>query len=136
MTDQQYTQRATGALNEAVVKAQKMHHTQVEPLHILSALIEQEDTASPALIKEVGGSIENIKSQVKEALSSLPTLIDNAHEPKGSQNTAEVLIRAEKEMKKVGDEFISTEHLLLALLSTSSTAKKFWKRTMLYIIKS
>ncbi len=122
MPNQQFTQRTVEALNVAVAQAQEMRHAQVEPLHVLSALLKQDDTAVHALIRESGGKPSDIEKQVVDALSSLPTLVGGEQEPKSSQDTAKVMVQAEKEMKKTQDEYISTEHLLLAILSTPNTA--------------
>lgn len=133
MPDQQYTQRTIEALEEAVSKAREMRHAQVEPIHILKALLEQEDTATPALIREVGASFEDIKKETNELLSSLPMLSGQEQEPQSSRETAKVLKSAEKEMKENKDEYISTEHLLLAILSSSDRAKNILeKNNVLY----
>ncbi|MFP4022543.1 MAG: ATP-dependent chaperone ClpB [Candidatus Paceibacterota bacterium] len=130
---QQYTQRTIEALEEAVSKARDRHHAQLEPVHILKALLEQEDTATPALIREVGASFEDIKKETDELLSSLPTLSGQEQEPQSSRETAKVLKNAEKEMKENKDEYISTEHLLLAILSSSDRAKNILeKNNVLY----
>ncbi|MFP4539876.1 MAG: ATP-dependent chaperone ClpB [Candidatus Paceibacterota bacterium] len=133
MPDQQYTQRTIEALEEAVSKAREMRHAQVEPIHILKALLEQEDTATPALIREVGASFEDIKKETDELLSSLPMLSGQEQEPQSSRETSKVLKSAEKEMKENKDEYISTEHLLLAILSSSDRAKNILeKNNVLY----
>lgn len=122
MESQQFTEKTVEALNGAVNKAKEARNAQVEPVHILSTLLEQNDTAVPALIKETGFSLDGLKEAVDRVIFSLPVLSSD-QDPKGSQDVADLLKQAEKEMKELEDDYISTEHLLLALLSFPGKVK-------------
>ena len=133
MPDQNFTERSAEALNNAFSKAKERKNPQTEALHILSALLEQTDTAVPLLIEKVDGSIGSIGDETERALSSLPILATEDPEPRGSQETVGVIKQAEEEMRKLNDEYISTEHLLLAILSTSNSARPILeKNNVLY----
>ena len=120
---EKFTQRSVEALESAVSYAQEKRHAQVEPTHMLHALLKQEDTAVPALIREVEVSPEELKSKTEGVLGTLPTLSGEG-EPQPSREVASVIRQAEKEANGLKDEYISTEHLLLALLSSGGSAQQ------------
>ncbi len=128
MNEQKYTQRTIEALNSALIEAREMSHAQIMATHLLSALMKQDDTAVPELLRSVGASTAKIHEEANDFVRSLPKLVGEEQEPKSSQEIAEIIRQAEKEMKKAGDEYISTEHLLLAILSTSNTAKEILEK--------
>ncbi len=133
MTNQNFTEKSIEALNNAFSTAKEKNNSQTEPLHILSSLLEQSDTAVSALIEKTGVSIDTIKNKVDKSISSLPTVSNTDQEPTSSQETVNVIKQAEKEMNGLKDDYVSTEHLLLAILSTSNSAKDILeKNNILY----
>lgn len=128
MVKQNFTERSAEALNNAFLKAKERNNSQTESLHILLSLLEQSDTAVPALIEKAGSSIASIKDEAEKSASSLPTISKGGQEPITAQETANIIRQAEEEMKKLSDEYISTEHLLLAILSTSNSARPILKK--------
>ena len=120
---EQYTQRMQEALQNAIQKAQDSHHTQVEAIHLLSALLEQEDTIFAPLLKEAGASVDTLTKRINEELDKLPT-VEQAQQPRLSQDAAAILEQAQKEMSNLGDSYVSTEHVALATLASSTPARQ------------
>jgi ATP-dependent Clp protease ATP-binding subunit ClpB len=116
--------RFTVKSQEAVAAAQQLamarHNPEVAPAHLLVALLVQEDGRVAPILQKLSEDPGTIGVKAHEVVDSLPTLSDAGSEPRLSQTLAATLRRAEQEMAKLGDEYISTEHLLLALTDPSS----------------
>ena len=112
--------RFTIKSQEAVAAAQRLaserRNTEVAPAHLLLALLDQENGLVVPVLQKLGGDVGSIRQRTLDALQGLPRLSGDA-EPdlRPSQAFVRALQRAEKEMAGLGDENISTEHLLLAL---------------------
>jgi ATP-dependent Clp protease ATP-binding subunit ClpB len=128
MLNKRFTEKASEALNESFSEAKKSRHSQIEPVHVLFALLNQNDTAVSAILKKMEAPEESLKKETVSILSSLPTLTNTEQELKSSPETGNLIKQAEKEMIKIKDEFISTEHLFLALLVISSKAKEILEK--------
>jgi ATP-dependent Clp protease ATP-binding subunit ClpB len=116
--------RFTVKSQEAVAAAQELarrhRNPEIVPAHLLVALIEQTDGLIVPILQKLGADTASIAARANEALAALPKLGGSGEEePRMSSNLAAVLRQAETEMAAMGDEYISTEHLLLAL--TDST---------------
>jgi ATP-dependent Clp protease ATP-binding subunit ClpB len=115
--------RFTTKAHEAVMTAQgiaaRAHNSELAPVHVLLALLEQEDGLVPRILEKVSADVPAIVARTREAIAQLPRL-GGAEEPdvRPSQGLVKVLQRAEQEMIALGDEYISTEHFLLALLES------------------
>ena len=98
--------------------AQERGQQQVDALHLVYALLSQEDSVLLTLFQKLGADIEDVKKRVDASLSRLP--ISSAVSPFGqfylTQDLAKVLERAKEEAGKMGDEYISVEHLSCLLL--------------------
>src|SRR5689334_3102745 len=111
--------RFTIKSQEAVAAAQSLaaerRNPQVEPAHLLLALLDAEDGLVAPVLQKVGADTNAIRVGAIDAIGSLPT-VTGAEEPdvRPSQSFIQTLQRAEKEMAALGDEYISTEHMLLA----------------------
>jgi len=117
--------RFTVKSQEAVADAQRLatanSNTEVAPAHLLVVLLEQQDGLVPAVLGKLGADLGSIRSRARAAMSDLPRLSDDGHaEPRPSSSLVEVLRRAEGEMAGMGDEYISTEHLLLAIADSKT----------------
>jgi ATP-dependent Clp protease ATP-binding subunit ClpB len=117
--------RFTIKSQEAVAAAQRIaaesRNTEVTPAHLLMALIEQEDGLVVPVLQKLGQAPSTVGAGVVDAISKLPKLSgDTEPEVRPSQQFVRTLQRAEKEMSALGDEYISTEHFLLALTDKSS----------------
>ena len=114
------TSSAQKALIDAQREAEERHHPAVEPLHLLAALINNTEGIVASALKE-NGDLGKISQEVKEALEKMPQVAGEAKIYISAQ-LASVLEQAEKERSAFGDDYLSTEHLLLALLSSSNPA--------------
>ncbi len=112
--------RFTVKSQEAVAAAQRLagesRNPEVGPPHLLAALLTQEDGLAPAVLRKLSADVEAIVGRSRAAIAALPK-VGGGEEPevRPSQSFVRTLQRAEKEMASLGDEFISVEHLLLAL---------------------
>ncbi len=120
------TQRSKEALARAVDIAHTAHHTEVEQMHLFSALLEQTDTIIAPLIEKSGGNIAEIVTDAEEYLRKQPTLQGDT-QPRISTQLQQVLEKSVKEASALSDDYISTEHLLLSLCDVSSDIQTILK---------
>ena len=111
------TQKVQEALQQAQVKALRYGHQEVDAEHLLLALLEQEGGLTPRLIESIGASLPVIRAQVEQVLEKRPRVEGATEAGKVyiTQRLNRLLVRAGDEAKKLKDEFISVEHLLLVL---------------------
>src|SRR3989344_3790547 len=121
-----FTHKAQEAIMEAQDTARQAGQQQIDALHLLFALISQEGSVVLTLLQKIGVDIENLKKRAKSALEKIPVIAtpQTLGQFYLTQDMAKVLDRARHESMKMGDEFISVEHLFLALLDTESKAKE------------
>jgi ATP-dependent Clp protease ATP-binding subunit ClpB len=117
--------RFTVKSQEAVASAQRIaseaRNTEVAPAHLLIALIEQEEGMVAPVLQKVGADVPLILGRAREAAAELPKLSGETEpEVRPAAALVKTLQRAEKEMAALGDEYISTEHILLALAEEGS----------------
>src|SRR5829696_8015040 len=117
-----FTTKSQEALQAAVGLAASRRNTEVQPEHLLAVLLEQNDGVIPPVLRKVGTSPDEIRRVVNAALDALPTITAGAREPANARELLDVLRAAEREAGRLNDEFISTEHLLLALSETPGAA--------------
>ncbi len=118
------TERVRDALSDAFSRALRERNPNVEPDHILAALLAQPQGVVPALLRKAGVDVPALEARVTEALARLPRLSGNTDvQPQLSGAASRVLVTAADEATKLTDEFVSAEHLLLALLDSGPTAK-------------
>ncbi len=117
------TVKAQEALMAAQGAASDAGHPAIGPLHLLSALMEQEGGLGGPLLEKVGIPAERVNSIVDSELTRLPTQSSGGGMGMEPQLNS-VFLRAEKEARELKDEFTSVEHLLLALAEESSQAKE------------
>ncbi len=108
------TQKSQEALSAASELAQEKSHSQVEPLHLLAALLSDPQGLVPEILSKIGIRPETIEPRINEELKRLPVL-SGTGQVYLSPHTNQVLEKAKKEAAQFKDEFISVEHLLLAL---------------------
>jgi ATP-dependent Clp protease ATP-binding subunit ClpB len=109
-----FTLKSQEALQQAISLAASRRHAQVAPEHLLSVIVEQDGSIVPGVLRKLGVAMPALRADIDKALEALPTLSSPA-EPSTSGELLGVLRAAEVEMRELGDEYISTEHLLLAL---------------------
>src|SRR5262249_50941614 len=111
---------------EAVQRAQNLAadkgHPEIDPLHLLAALIEDKEGVARPILEKIGVNIPQLERQVQGELDRKPQVSGGSQPMAGKQFLA-VLEGALKEATAMKDEFVSVEHLLLALTKVDSPAK-------------
>jgi ATP-dependent Clp protease ATP-binding subunit ClpB len=115
------TVKAGEALNDAVGVARRNGNPAVYDLHLLAALLEQDESIVVPVLQKIGASVAALRDQVQREIGRFPKQSDA--QPNASRELNQVFDRAEDEAKKLGDEYISTEHLLLALSDVKGESK-------------
>ena len=113
------TQRVQKSLNDAFSEAVRNHNQQVEVVHLLYALIDQEDGIIPRIIEKMGISVDSFKNSIKDEIGKLPQIRGEGVSSQGvvaTRKLNEILIRAEEISKEFNDLYISVEHLFLAII--------------------
>lgn len=117
-----FTEKSQEALLGAQQLAEQLNHSQVEPEHLLAALLQQEDGVVPQLLQRVGANPHMMLQQVQAELNRLPKVTGGGVQVGISSRLRQMLIHAHDEIQQFRDEYVSTEHLLLALLETGGGA--------------
>ena len=130
MNTNQYTQKTIEAIQAAQQLAVEYQHNALEPEHLLLAIASQENGLIPQLLQKMSVDTGSFTAAVAEKLSTLPRVSGSGRDPDKiyiSQAADKALSAAAREAKAMKDEFISVEHLMLGLLSetTSNTAELF-----------
>ena len=112
MSDDRYTAKAREALDAARALAAERRHAEVEPEHLLLALLQQPEGVVPQVVARLGLSLPMVR-QVEGALQRLP--VDSSGVPVTGARLAAVLQTAEAEAQRGGEVYVATEHLLVAL---------------------
>ena len=111
--------RFTIKSQEALAAAQRLagarHNPEVTPQHLLVALLEQEGGIVMPVLRRAGAEPERVRRRVNEALDALPKVTGEASAPALGQDLIRLLQAADDEARGLGDEYVSTEHLLLSL---------------------
>ncbi|WEV65653.1 ATP-dependent chaperone ClpB [Bifidobacterium sp. ESL0764] len=114
--EQQFTTMAQEAIGDAIQSASAAGNPQVDTLHVMDALLRQENSVVTGLISAAGGDPKAIGAAVRNALVALPSASGSStSQPQASRQLTAALAQAEKEMKQMGDEYVSTEHLLIGI---------------------
>src|SRR4030088_2163901 len=116
------TVKATEALNEAVDLARRAGNPLVYDLHLLLALLTQDEGIVVPILQKLGVSVAQLRETVGREMARYPKQ-SNA-QPTLSRELNQVFDKAEADAKKLGDEFVSTEHLLLALSDVKGTESR------------
>jgi ATP-dependent Clp protease ATP-binding subunit ClpB len=119
------TVKSAEALNEAIALARRAGNPLVYDLHLLFALLGQDEGIVVPILQKLGVNVTQLREQVEREMGRFPK--QSSAQPSMSREMNQILDRAEDEAKKLGDEYISTEHLLLALADTKGAES----RTML-----
>lgn len=115
-----YTEKAQEAIIEAQNLALEYHHSAIEPQHLLYTLVKQDGGVVPAILKNLGIEPERVLQDLTGELGKLPRQYGAATQVGISPALARLFQRAEAEAGKMRDEFVSTEHLLLAMTDPQS----------------
>jgi ATP-dependent Clp protease ATP-binding subunit ClpB len=116
MQPDRFTIKAQEALQAAQQLADERRNPQTTPEHLLAVLLEQQDGLVPPVLRKLGVDPGAVRQGLGPALDELPSVSGAAPEPAaGSSELVQALRAAEGEMRELGDEYLSTEHLLLAI---------------------
>jgi len=110
-----YTNKAQEALVGAQTLANEFGHSQIDPLHILTALMQQDEGVVPEVVAKIGGRPAVLQQELEQMLQNRPRVSGSNVDPTLSRDTVQTLNKAEAEAKKMHDDYVSTEHILLAL---------------------
>ncbi|MDQ3856716.1 MAG: AAA family ATPase, partial [Chloroflexota bacterium] len=127
MSTEEWTEKAREALIDAQRETQDRSHSQVEPEHLLLALVTQPEGVVPRVLERAGVRPEELAAQLRTELDRMPRVTGSAVQVYVSPRLSRLISAAEKEAGKLQDEYISTEHLLLALAQETSTAGRLLK---------
>ena len=116
----QYTEKAQEALLSAQTVAEQYGNSQIEPEHLLQALLVQEGGIVPQIITKAGARPDVIGNLVEREVQRKPKVGGAAAAPTLARELTQITQRAETEAKQMKDEYVSTEHLLLAMTDTGS----------------
>ena len=128
MNFQKFTLKSQEAVQTAQEIATGYDNQAVEPVHLLAALVQDAQGIAPEIIDKVGANLNTIKIKVNEAIGKLPKVAGTASTNQYMSNDlAKVFDAAQKEMDDLKDKYVSVEHLMLALASQKSDARKILK---------
>jgi ATP-dependent Clp protease ATP-binding subunit ClpB len=124
MNLEKFTDRARGFLQSAQTVALRMNHQRIAPVHVLKALLEDEQGMAAGLIARAGGSADAARRETDEALAKIPAVSGSGANsaPGLDGETLRVLDSAEQIAQKAGDSYVTVERLLLALTLATTTA--------------
>jgi ATP-dependent Clp protease ATP-binding subunit ClpB len=117
------TIKAAEALQAASSEAQRRGNPSIEDLHLLAALLSQDETVVVPVLQKVGVNVTRLREELKAALDRLPTQSGGSGATL-SREANKVLDAADKEARSLKDEYVSTEHLLIALAAQKGTSTR------------
>jgi len=126
MNFEKFTIKAQEAVQEAVNTAQMNGQQVIEPAHILKGVISKAKDVTTFIFQKLGVNAQQIEMLIDQEIQHLPK-VQGAGQPYLSGDSNNVLVRAQEIAQKLGDEFVSVEPILLALLSVNSTASRIMK---------
>ncbi|MBE6295725.1 MAG: ATP-dependent chaperone ClpB [Bacteroidales bacterium] len=126
MNFNKFTIKAQEAIQEAVNLARANGQQVIEPVHIMGGVLKSNEQIVSFLLQKTGANIKKVDTEVSKAVHSLPKV--SGGEPYISRESNQVLDKAEEIAGKNGDEFVSIEPLIVALLEVKSTASEILKQ--------
>ena len=125
MTLENFTIKAQEAVQEAVNTAQRAGQQAIEPIHLLKGVMEKAADVTNFIFQKMGINTQHIRQLTDSEIEHLPRV--EGGQPYLSSDSNSVLLKAQDLSKKMGDEFVSVEPLLLALVDVKSTASRILK---------
>lgn len=126
MTFDKFTIKAQEAVQEAVNIAQRNGQQTIEPVHLLSGILEKATDVTNYIFQKLGMNGQQIAMLLRQEMQHLPR-VQGGGQPYLSNETNQILMNAEDTAKKMGDEFVSVEPILLAIIQGNSTAARILK---------
>ena len=127
MNAQKFTQRSLEAIRDAQELTVGSGNQQIEQIHLFSVLLEQESGLVPQLLQKLDVTMESLRAAVRQELGKLPKVTGPGREADRyyvARSVDQTLNRAEEIAGEMHDDFVSVEHLLLALLDTAQDGMK------------
>ncbi len=119
-----FTERSQQAISQAANLSAEHGHAQIRPEHLLAALLADAEGIAVTALERSGASPRDLGSMTEAALQRIPRVSGDAASPQLAPAAREVLVRSHDELTSFGDEYVSTEHLLLALLEHGDQASR------------
>lgn len=119
MNVEKLTVKVQQAINEAQMVAVKFNHQSVDSIHLFMALISQEDGLIPNIFSKMGVNLDNLRNDVENELNRMPKVLGEAANSSAvyaSRRFEEIFTKAEKIAKDFKDSYISTEHVMIAIM--------------------
>lgn len=117
MDYEKYTKNTIGVLNNALNSCVENGNSQIEDIHLLWGLVKDEDSLINNIFRKMGISTPNFQRDVKAMIDRKPK-VSGQSQPGISQGSNKIMLEAENHAKKMGDQYVSVEHILMALFST------------------
>jgi ATP-dependent Clp protease ATP-binding subunit ClpB len=117
-----FTEKSTEAINASQALAERNGNSEIQPEHLLLALLEQGDGVVPQVLGKMNVAVGALIGQLRPELNRFPRQSGGNVQPSVSNRLRTVLLRAHDEMGQFGDEYVSTEHLLLSILAHAGGA--------------
>ncbi len=124
---EKFTFKSQDAIQEAQRLAETRGHQNMEVEHLLKALVEQEGGIVPMILERLGINNKLVSSDVDEALDKIPSVSGTGYQVYLSPNLKQVLERAMRLAAEMRDDYVSTEHLLLAILESNTPSAEILK---------
>ena len=121
MDTNRFTQKSLEALQAAQQLAQSYGNAQVEQVHLLDALLSQENGLIGQLMGKLGLNVQQVQTACESAVNRLPKISGSNQQPYVTASLSQALTEAENQMKQMRDEYISVEHLFLGLLEKADS---------------
>ena len=125
MTFDKFTIKAQETVQEAVNLAQRSGQQSIEPVHLLKAVMDKARDVTNFIFQKLGVNTQQIEMLLEQEIKHLPRV--QGGQPYLSNDTNQILVNAENISQKMGDQFVSVEPILLAILASSSTAGRILK---------
>ena len=121
--DTNFTTKSREVLSAAAMNASTAGNAQIETPHFLKALMDQRDGIAVALLKAAGAGPDDVSVRASSAIKALPASSGSSvAQPQFSRGALQMVSAAQQEAETLGDRFVSTEHLLLALAADAGAA--------------
>ena len=123
-----FTVKAQEAIAAAQEEAFRRNHTEMTPLHLLDVLLKQEGGVVPPILEKMGIGLSGLEEDISKGLEALPRITKGISQAGASVDLQEVIKKAFEEADNLKDEYVSTEHLLLATVEVGGEAGKILKK--------
>ncbi len=127
MTLDAFTTKAQQAVEDAATRANQHDHSTLEAVHLSVALLEQPQGIVPSILDRLEAQTALIKNEIEREIGRLPRVTGDGAQLHPSPNLSRVLAKAEAMSREMGDRYVSTEHVLIAILESPDRAAEIFK---------